>query len=139
MKIIPTQITDVKIINSRLFHDYRGYFVETHNKARFYESGIDIDFVQDNHSFSAKKSTARGLHFQIHPFAQWKLLAVITGSIFDVAVDIRAGSPTYGKYTGTVLDSENRNQVLVPAALCTGPPGCAMTRHSSGERIDDDE
>jgi dTDP-4-dehydrorhamnose 3,5-epimerase len=120
MKISSTQIPDVKIISPRYFYDHRGYFVETHNRNTFLDHGIDVEFVQDNHSYSAKKGTLRGLHFQIQPFAQWKLITVLTGSIFDVAVDIRTGSPSHGKFTKTVLDSENKFQMLVPAGFAHG-------------------
>ncbi len=120
MEVVSTWISDVKIIRPRYFHDHRGYFVETHNNKKFAECGINIEFVQDNLSYTAKQGTVRGLHFQISPFMQWKLISVVAGAIFDVAVDIRKGSPTYGKFVGTVLDSENGNQTLVPAGFAHG-------------------
>ena len=120
MKIVSAPIPGVKIISPRFFHDHRGYFAETHSNNKFLEHGIDVDFVQDNLSFSAKKGTVRGLHFQIHPFAQWKLISAVTGSVLDVAVDIRQGSPSYGKYFEMVVDSENRNQLLLPAGFAHG-------------------
>lgn len=120
MKIVSAPLPGVKIISPHFFHDHRGYFVETHSNDKFLEHGIDVEFVQDNLSFSAKKGTVRGLHFQIHPFAQWKLISVVTGSVLDVAVDIRQGSPSYGKYFEMIVDSENRNQLLLPAGFAHG-------------------
>ena len=107
MEIISQSISNVRTIRPSYFHDHRGYFVESYNKKKFAECGINIEFVQDNLSFMAKNGTVKGLHFQARPFEQWKLISVVAGSVFDVAVDIRKGSPTYGKYVGSVLDSEN--------------------------------
>ncbi len=120
MEIISQSISDVRTIRPSYFHDHRGYFVESYNKKKFAECGINIEFVQDNLSFTAKNGTVKGLHFQARPFEQWKLISVVAGSVFDVAVDIRKGSPTYGKYVGSVLDSENGNQTLVPAGFAHG-------------------
>ena len=94
MNIIKTDIEDVLIIEPEVFGDYRGWFVETYSKVKFKEFGIDIDFIQDNHSMSAKKGTLRGLHFQINPKSQAKLIRCSKGKILDVAVDLRKGSST---------------------------------------------
>ena len=97
MNIIKTEIEDLLIIEPKVFGDHRGWFTETYSKEKFKEFGIDIDFVQDNQSFSAQKGTLRGLHFQLNPKAQTKLVRCTKGKILDVAVDIREGSPTYKK------------------------------------------
>lgn len=113
-------IPEVKILAPRKFGDERGFFSETYNKRTLTSLGIDIEFVQDNHSFSAAKGTVRGLHFQTPPFAQDKLVRVIRGSIFDVAVDIRKDSPTYGQWVSAIVSAEAWNQILVPAGFAHG-------------------
>ena len=100
--------------------DHRGFFSEVYNKRTLAAAGIDIDFVQDNHSLSAEKGVVRGLHFQVPPFAQDKLVRVVRGSVFDVAVDLRRGSPTYGKHVSVVLSAEEWNQILVPIGFAHG-------------------
>lgn len=100
--------------------DSRGFFSETWKRAAFQAEGIDIDWIQDNQSFSANPGTIRGLHFQKPPTAQDKLVRVLRGAIFDVAVDIRQGSPTYGKWAGVELSTEKWNQLLVPAGFAHG-------------------
>lgn len=102
------------------FGDDRGYFSEVYNKAAFAEVGIACEFVQDNHSLSADRGTVRGLHFQISPFAQAKLVRVARGAIYDVAVDIRRDSPTYGKCAAVVLSAENGRQFFVPKGFAHG-------------------
>ena len=114
MKVIETPLKDVMIIEPKVFGDHRGWFMETYNESKFKEAGIDIKFVQDNHSFSAVKGTLRGLHYQTNPKAQTKLVRCTKGAIFDVAVDIRKGSPTYGEWFGLELTEENKKQLLVP-------------------------
>ncbi len=104
----------------RIHRDRRGFFPETYNKARLAALGTELDFVQDNHSLSVERGVVRGLHFQIPPFAQDKLARVIRGSVFDVAVDIRQGSPTYGKYVARVIGAADWNQFLVPAGFAHG-------------------
>lgn len=118
MNIIKTSLEGILIIEPNVFEDKRGFFMETYNRNRYNEFGIDATFVQDNLSYSLK-NTVRGLHYQIeHP--QAKLVQVISGEIFDVAVDIRLGSPTFGKWTGIRLSSENRRQVFIPEGFAHG-------------------
>jgi len=115
-----TEIADVKLIVPRIHRDRRGFFSETYNKAGLTSLGTNLEFVQDNHSLSAERGVVRGLHFQIPPFAQDKLVRVIRGSVFDVAVDIRRGSPTYGKHVARVISVADWNQFLVPAGFAHG-------------------
>ena len=119
MEIIDTTIPDLKIIQPRIFGDARGYFFESYHKEKLAELGLHADFVQDNQSLSAK-NVIRGLHFQKPPFAQGKLVRVITGRAMDVAVDIRKGSPTYGKHVCTLLSSEKNNMFWIPEGFAHG-------------------
>ena len=102
------------------FGDARGFFSETWSQQRLAEAGIDIRWVQDNQSFSAERGVLRGLHFQLAPFAQDKLIRVLRGSIFDVAVDLRKGSTSYGKWTSCVVSADKWNQLLVPKGFAHG-------------------
>jgi len=120
LEVIPLDIADVKLISMPKFGDHRGFFSEVYNKQALSATRIDIDFVQDNHSLSAEKGTVRGLHFQSPPFAQDKMLRVVRGSVFDVAVDLRRGSPTYGKYVSATLSAASWNQILVPIGFAHG-------------------
>ena len=120
MKLIKTEIPEVLVIEPRKFADDRGFFSETYNYRQFLEKEINLNFVQDNHSFSEEKYTLRGLHYQSPPFAQDKLVRVIRGSILDVAVDIRHGSPTFGKSVAIELNSDNWLQLLVPKGFAHG-------------------
>jgi len=120
MKIIDTNLEGVKVIEPAVFGDNRGWFMETHSYSKLREAGIDLNFVQDNQSFSAAKGTLRGLHYQLNPKAQTKLVRCTKGSIFDVAVDIRKGSPTFGKWYGIELSAENKKQLLVPRGFAHG-------------------
>lgn len=120
MKIIKTEIKEVLIIEPEVFGDHRGWFTETYSKEKFKELGIGIDFIQDNHSFSAGKGTLRGLHFQLAPRAQTKLVRCTKGEILDVAVDIRKGSPTYKKWVAVKLSEENKKQLLIPKGFAHG-------------------
>jgi len=120
LTIEDTAIPAVKIITTRRFGDERGFFTETWNRRRFAEAGIDLDFVQDNHSLSGPAGTVRGLHFQSPPFAQDKLVRVVRGRILDVAVDIRRSSPTYGRHVAVELSAENGRQLLVPVGFAHG-------------------
>lgn len=116
----PLEIPEVKLIVPKRFEDARGFFSETYNAERFAEHGIDIAFVQDNHSLSRPVHTLRGLHFQIPPHAQDKLVRVIAGRILDVAVDIRQGSPTYGRHVARTLTAAGGEQLLVPKGFAHG-------------------
>lgn len=100
--------------------DARGFFSETYNAKRFSDAGIDLPWVQDNHSFSAPAGVLRGLHYQIPPFAQDKLVRVVRGAIFDVAVDIRHGSPRFGQWCGLTISADKWNQILVPSGFAHG-------------------
>ena len=118
MKAIPTDIPDVLIIEPKVFGDERGFFFESWNRRTFQEIGLDLDFVQDNHSRSVR-NTLRGLHYQIEQ-AQGKLVRVIAGEVFDVAVDLRRSSPTFGRWTGFTLSAENRRMAWVPPGFAHG-------------------
>lgn len=120
MNVIETSLPGVKIIEPKVFGDHRGWFMETYSLAIFKEAGIDIKFVQDNQSFSAAKGTLRGLHYQLNPKAQTKLVRCTKGAIFDVAVDIRKGSPTFGKWFGIELSADNKKQLLIPKGFAHG-------------------
>ncbi|HYE09821.1 MAG TPA: dTDP-4-dehydrorhamnose reductase, partial [Patescibacteria group bacterium] len=120
MNIIRTDIEEVLIISPKVISDNRGWFTETYSKEKFKELGINIDFVQDNHSFSAQKGTLRGLHFQLSSKAQTKLVRCTNGKILDVAVDIRRGSPTYKKWVSVELSKENKKQLLIPKGFAHG-------------------
>ena len=120
MEVVATAIPEVKIIKSKKHGDHRGFFSETYNQKDFAAAGIDLEFVQDNHSLSADKGIVRGLHFQLHSFAQNKLVRVARGSILDVAVDIRRGSPTFGRHVAGIVSAAEWNQILVPIGFAHG-------------------
>jgi dTDP-4-dehydrorhamnose 3,5-epimerase len=120
MQIEPLAIADVKIITPRRFQDDRGFFSETWNARAFREAGIEADFVQDNHAYSVEKGVVRGLHYQLPPSAQGKLVRVTKGAILDVAVDIRRASPTFGHHVSAVLSAENWRQIWVPVGFAHG-------------------
>jgi dTDP-4-dehydrorhamnose 3,5-epimerase len=120
MKIIKTDIDCVYILEPKVFGDHRGWFTESYSKRKFEEVGIDIEFIQDNHSFSAQRGTLRGLHFQINPKAQTKLVRCTKGKILDVAVDIRKGSPTYKNWVAVELTDENKKQLLISKGFAHG-------------------
>jgi dTDP-4-dehydrorhamnose 3,5-epimerase len=119
MTIEKTYIEDLVIINPTAFQDERGYFFEAYNKVKFNENGIMYDFIQDNQSFS-KRGVIRGLHLQISPFAQAKLVRVLQGEILDVAVDLRKNSPTYGQHLSVILSADNKKQLMVPPGFAHG-------------------
>ncbi|HYD69444.1 dTDP-4-dehydrorhamnose 3,5-epimerase [Azospirillum sp.] len=121
MQVIPTAIPEVKLLVPRRFDDDRGWFVETYNRRRLAElAGITEDFVQDNMSLSAAVGTIRGLHFQAPPHAQGKLVGVVAGAVLDVAVDIREGSPNFGRHVAARLSAAEGNQMYVPAGFAHG-------------------
>lgn len=120
MQIEDTALAGVKILIPNRYGDDRGFFSESWNKSVLADHGIDMAFVQDNHSLSAATNTVRGLHFQAPPFAQDKLVRCGQGALFDVAVDIRVGSPTYGHWFGVELSAENGKQLLVPQGFLHG-------------------
>jgi dTDP-4-dehydrorhamnose 3,5-epimerase len=120
MKIHPLDIDGVLLIETRRIHDGRGFFSETYNAVELAVHGVDAGFVQDNVSLSTASGTVRGLHFQGPPFAQAKLIRVARGAIFDVAVDIRAGSPSFGRHVAVELSAENGLQLFVPAGFAHG-------------------
>tara|TARA_R110002096_G_scaffold434257_2_gene655259 strand:+ start:2180 stop:2743 length:564 start_codon:yes stop_codon:yes gene_type:complete len=120
LQIDPTALPGVLILTPARFGDHRGFFSESYNRAKAKAAGIEIDFVQDNHSLSREIGTVRGLHFQAPPHAQDKLVRCGRGRLFDVAVDIRRGSPTYGKWAGVELSFENGRQLLIPAGFLHG-------------------
>ncbi len=117
MLVEQLKLPEVLLLTPKKFSDSRGFFSETYNLKRLAEAGVDLEFVQDNQAFSADQWTLRGLHFQAPPFAQDKLVRVLRGSVLDVAVDIREGSPTYGQHVSVVLSAEAWNQVFVPVGF----------------------
>lgn len=120
MNLIKTELEGVYILEPKVFGDNRGWFMESYSKKVFKEIGLDITFVQDNHSYSALKGTLRGLHFQNNPMAQTKLVRCTRGKILDVAVDLRKGSPTYKKWVAVELSDENKRQLLIPKGFAHG-------------------
>lgn len=120
MDVVETRIPGVKILIPARHGDHRGYFSETYNRRGFADAGLDLDFVQDNESFSSARGTVRGLHFQVPPFVQDKLVRVVRGAILDVAVDLRAGSPTRGRHVAVPLSAGEPGQLLVPAGFAHG-------------------
>lgn len=120
MQIKPTLLSGVLVLTPRRFSDERGWFVESWNRDVLREAGIELDLVQDNQSYSRTSGTLRGLHYQSPPHAQDKLVRCTRGAIYDVAVDIRRGSPTYGNWTGLELTPENGAQLLVPKGFLHG-------------------
>ncbi|MBQ7117894.1 MAG: dTDP-4-dehydrorhamnose 3,5-epimerase [Clostridia bacterium] len=120
MKIINTDLAEVKLIEPQIFGDNRGWFYESYNYEKLKELGIDTVFVQDNRSFSAEKGTLRGIHFQKTPYAQTKLICCTRGKILDVAVDLRKGSPTYLKWISVLLTDENKNMLYIPKGFGHG-------------------
>lgn len=120
MQFEDTEIPDVKIVTPKKHGDARGFFSEVYKRSDWRNAGLDLDFVQDNHSYSAPAGTLRGLHFQIDPTAQDKLVRVMRGRILDVAVDIRRSSPTFGRHVAVELSAQNWRQLLVPVGFAHG-------------------
>lgn len=119
MKVTDLELDGLKLIEPRVFGDERGYFFESYNRAVFSQAGIDVEFVQDNQSCSCR-GVVRGLHFQLPPYTQAKLIRVLSGKIYDVVVDIRVGSPTFGRHHGIELDAESHRQLYVPHGFAHG-------------------
>ena len=120
MKVTPLAVPDVLLIEPKVFGDARGFFFESFNQRAFNEvTGLDVQFVQDNHSRSVRH-VLRGLHYQLPPYAQGKLVRAVVGEVFDVAVDLRPDSPTLGRWAGAVLSAENKRQIWVPPGFAHG-------------------
>lgn len=126
MDVKNLDLPGLRLLRPRRFSDARGYFSETYNERTFSAAGIGVEFVQDNESYSAKRGTIRGLHFQLPPLVQAKLVRVLRGSVYDVAVDLRIGSPTYGRWDSVTLTAHDGDQLFVPRgfahAFCTLEP-----------------
>jgi dTDP-4-dehydrorhamnose 3,5-epimerase len=120
LKLINTIFEDAYVLEPRVFGDHRGFFIESYNTKDFKELGLSYTFVQDNHSLSVEAGTLRGLHYQLDPYAQTKLVRAVGGAIYDVILDIRKGSPTYGQWQGFILTEENKRQLLVPKGFAHG-------------------
>ncbi|MFC4769946.1 dTDP-4-dehydrorhamnose 3,5-epimerase [Effusibacillus consociatus] len=120
MKIIETKLDGVLLIEPDVFEDSRGFFMESYHKRKCQELGLDYDFVQDNHSLSVEAGTIRGLHYQLYPKAQTKMVRVVKGAIYDVVVDIRRHSSTFGQWIAVTLSAENKQQLLVPEGFAHG-------------------
>lgn len=128
MEIVPTAIADVLIVKPKKHGDHRGFFSETFKNGALREHGVNVDWVQDNHSFSAARGVVRGLHFQRAPKAQAKLLRVTRGAILDVAVDVRKNSSTYGQHVAVELSADNWTQLYVPVGFAHG--FCTLTENT---------
>ena len=120
MIVTETTLQSVFLVEPQVFGDHRGWFMESYSKLKLEQYGIDCDFVQDNHSFSAQQGTLRGLHFQSNPYAQAKLVRCVRGEILDVAVDIRKGSPQYLKWVAVKLSAANKKQLFIPRGFAHG-------------------
>lgn len=120
MKVTETSLKDVYVVEPQVFGDNRGWFMESYSKVKFAAAGITNDFVQDNQSLSAQKGTLRGLHYQLNPKAQAKLIRCTRGAILDVAVDIRKGSPMYKQWVAVELTAENKKQLFIPRGFAHG-------------------
>ena len=120
MQVIETAIPAVKVLLPKKFGDHRGFFSEVYSRKLFTSLGITSDFVQDNHSLSVEQGVVRGLHYQLQPMAQDKLLRVVRGAVLDVAVDVRKSSPTFGKHVVEVISAENWKQIFIPAGFAHG-------------------
>lgn len=120
MELLKTKLSGVIVISPTVHGDNRGWFMETHSSKTLIENGLNLIFVQDNHSYSSEKGTLRGLHYQLSPKAQTKLVRCTKGSIYDVAVDLRVDSPTFKQWYGIELSAENKKQLLVPKGFAHG-------------------
>ena len=119
MKITETPIPGLLVVEPHVIADHRGYFFESWHQERYFEAGINADFIQDNESKSVQ-GVVRGLHYQLDPFSQAKLVRVVDGQVLDVAVDLREGSPTFGKWYGVLLDSSSKKQLYIPRGFAHG-------------------
>ncbi|AJY74597.1 dTDP-4-dehydrorhamnose 3,5-epimerase [Paenibacillus beijingensis] len=130
MNVRETKLPGLKLIEPAVFGDHRGFFTESYNEQRFHEHGITTKFMQDNHSLSVEAGVLRGMHYQLNPKAQTKLVRCTAGAIYDVVVDIRRGSPTFGQWQGFILSAANHRQLLVPKGFahgfCTLVPNCEV-------------
>ncbi len=120
MEVVATNLPGVLLLKPRHLNDARGYFVETYNQRAARAAGLTADFVQDNQAFSLQRGTVRALHFQVPPHAQAKLVRVLRGAVYDVAVDLRAGSPTYGRFVAATLTARGGEQIFVPRGFAHG-------------------
>ncbi|MEO1941440.1 MAG: dTDP-4-dehydrorhamnose 3,5-epimerase [Campylobacterales bacterium] len=120
LRKIETGLEGVYILEPTVFKDHRGYFLESYSKRDYGELGLELEFVQDNHSFSREAGVLRGLHYQKEPMAQTKVVRVVSGAILDVVVDIRKGSPTFGKWISAILTGDNFRQIVVPKGFAHG-------------------
>src|SRR3954469_12263772 len=120
MQVIETEIPAVRVIVPKKIGDNRGFFSEVYSRKVLADAGIDVEFVQDNHSLSAEKGVVRGMHWQLPPMAQDKLVRVVRGAILDIAVDIRRSSPTFGRSVAVLLSAENWKQIYVPTGFAHG-------------------
>ena len=120
MAVIQTKLKGVMIIEPQVFGDNRGWFMETWSKIKLEGSGLNLDFVQDNQSYSAQKGTLRGLHYQLNPMSQAKVVRCTRGSLLDVAVDIRKNSPQFAQWVSVILSAENKKQLLIPRGFAHG-------------------
>lgn len=130
MKIIDSKLPGVKLLEPAVFGDHRGFFMESYNEEVAHVNGIPHTFIQDNHSLSVETGVLRGMHYQLSPKAQTKLVRVTAGAIYDVVIDIRRGSPTFGQWQGFILSAANKRQLLVPQGFahgfCTLIPNCEV-------------
>lgn len=120
MNVKEMRLQGLYLLEPRVFQDNRGFFMESYNQKIFRDLGFNYQFVQDNHSLSVEAGTIRGLHFQTNPMAQTKLVRVLRGAIFDVVVDLRKHSPSYGQWVGVILSAENKRQLLIPKGFAHG-------------------
>lgn len=120
MRVYQTKLEGVVVLEPVVHSDYRGFFIESYNQREMHENGLQYDFIQDNHSLSVAVGTLRGLHYQEDPMAQTKLVRVPQGVIYDVAVDIRKNSPSFGKWVGIILSGDNHRQLIIPRGFAHG-------------------
>ncbi|MBP1966987.1 dTDP-4-dehydrorhamnose 3,5-epimerase [Paenibacillus aceris] len=128
MKVVSTKLPGVLLLEPKAHGDHRGFFMESYNREQLAQLGIHCEFVQDNHSLSVEAGILRGLHYQLAPKAQTKLVRVLSGAVYDVVVDIRKSSPTYGEWIGVILSAENKRQILVPQGFAHGV--CTLVPHT---------